>query len=416
MNRPEVLLIFQPRFEECITMLKGIAHFERINNVWTVYHDDEAISETELKWFRNRKWQGVISRHTTPELASTCLELKIPLVDLNDVELFPGIPKVRPDNARIGQVGAEHFIERGYQNFGFAGFSNLGWSCERRDGFSEAIRDAGHSCSVLDVVYPGSKTQFCDDAQIEKLSSWLRELPRPIGIMACIDLRAQQLINAAHVCKILVPEEMAILGANNDTFRCELTIPALSSVAPNAFQSGFRAASLLDDMLVGRKIDSFNHRIEPLGVVTRLSTDILAIDDQTIAEAVNFIRQNACQGVTADQVAENSHISRSLLEKKFRQFIRRSPQAEIRRVKVSKISQLLIDTDLPLKRIAEMTGFEYTEYMCVLFKRMTGLPPGEYREKMQDKAVVRSMANAGQGAAPSVEIQKAGNPVSTGQD
>jgi len=391
MKRPEVLLIFRTRFEECIAMLKGIAHFERTNNLWTTYHDDQAVAESDPKWLHNRSWQGVISRHTTSELASTCLKLKIPLVDLNDTDLFPGVPKIRPNNIQIGRLGAEHFLERGYQNFGFAGFSNLGWSGERRDGYIEALRRAGHNCRVFDVIFPGSTTPFWDDKQIEKLAAWLKELPRPIGVMACIDLRSQQLINAAHKTKILVPEEMAVLGTNNDTFRCEMTIPALSSVAPNAFQSGFRAASLLNDLLAGRKIDSFDQRIDPLGVVARHSTDILAIDDEKIAAAINFIRQNACQGVTVDQVAEHTHISRSLMETKFRKYISRSPQAEIRRVQVGKISQLLVDTELPLKRIAELTGFEYTEYMCVLFKRLIGCPPGEYRTKMQDKAVVRSI-------------------------
>jgi LacI family transcriptional regulator len=390
MNRPEVLLIFRIGLEECTAMLKGIAHFERTNNVWTAYHDDEAISETDVKWVRDRNWKGVISRHTTPKLANICRELKIPLVDMNDVDPYPGIPKIRPDNARIGQLGAEHLIGRGYRHFGFAGFSNMGWSRERRDSFTETVRLAGHDCSLFDVPYPGGSTPFWNEKQIEKLSAWLKKLPKFSAVMACNDLRAQQLITAAATSGILVPEDIAILGANNETFRCEMTIPALSSVAPNAFQSGFRAAGLLNDMLLGRKVESYDQRVEPLGVVARLSTNALAIDDDKIADAVNFIRKMACNGLTVDQVAENSHISRSLLEKKFRRYIGRSPQAEIRRVQVSRITELLIETDYPLKRIAELTGFDYTEYMSVLFKRMTGLPPGEYREKMRDKAIVRS--------------------------
>ena len=201
-------------------MLKGIAHFERINNPWTVCHDD---IDTDMRWIRNRNWQGIISRHTTPELASTCLELKIPLVDLNDVDPFPGIPKIRPDNARIGQLGAEHFLERGYRNFAFAGFSNEGWSRERRDGFTKAVRNAGHNCSIFDVDYPPKDADpFWIQDQIKKLSPWLRELPKPVGIMACMDFRALQLIEAAHAADVLVPEEIAVLGANNESFRCEM--------------------------------------------------------------------------------------------------------------------------------------------------------------------------------------------------
>src|SRR5688572_18716864 len=130
--RPQVLLIFQTRFEECTAMLKGVAHFERNHQLWTGFLDDEARTERDPLWLRSKKWDGVISRHTTPALVRACAELKLPLVDLNDIPPFPGVPKIRPDNVGIGHLGAEHFIERGHRSFGFAGFSNDGWSCERR--------------------------------------------------------------------------------------------------------------------------------------------------------------------------------------------------------------------------------------------------------------------------------------------
>jgi len=205
--------------------------------------------------------------------------------------------------------------------------------------------------------------------------------------MACVDLHAQQLISAAHTAGLLVPEEVAVLGANNDTIRCELADPALSSVAPNAFQSGYRAAALLGDLLLGIKPKSYDQRVEPLGVVTRHSTDVLAVEDRNVAAALSFIRERACYGITVNQVLEHAHASRSQMERKFRQCIGRSPQSEIRRVQLRKIRQLLLETDFPLKRIAELTGFEHMEYMCVLFKRMTGISPGSYRVRMQDKAV-----------------------------
>jgi LacI family transcriptional regulator len=387
-RKPDVLLVFLTRFEESMAMLKGIAHFERTHRLWTAFHDDMAVSERDPRWLRTKRWHGVISRHTTPEMAAACVEMRIPLVDLNDMESFPGVPKIRPDNTGIGHLGAEHFIERGYQKFGFAGFSNNLWSCERRDGFVEAVRLAGRDCAVLDVEYPGDSSPFWEEDEIRRLSDWLKALPKPIGVMGCADLRAQQLISAAHLAGILVPEEVAILGANNDTIRCELAEPALSSVAPNAFQSGYRAASLLRDLMTGQKPTVMEQRVEPLGVVTRHSTDVLAVEDRNVASALSFIRERACHGITVDQVIQHAHASRSQIERKFRHHIGRSPQSEIRRVQLRKISQLLLETDFPLKRIAELTGFEHMEYMCVLFKRFTGVSPGTYRVRMQDKATV----------------------------
>ncbi len=385
--RPQVLLIFLTRFEESMAMLRGIAHYGRTHQLWSAFHDDQARAETDPSWLRSKKWDGVISRHTTPGLAQMCARLKIPLVDMNDVAPIPGVPKIRPDNVGIGHLGAEHFLERGHSHFGFAGFSNDGWSCERRDGFVVALQLAGRKCDVFDVIYPGDLSPVWDEEQITTLANWLKRLPKPAAVMGCFDLRAQQLISAAESCNILVPEDVAILGANNDLIRCELSYPPLSSVAPNAFQSGFRAAEILAEMLSGRKPSVYDLRIDPLGVVTRPSTDALAITDRSVATAVSFIRERACQGITVEDVVKYSYASRSQLEKKFRHHLGRSPQAEIRRVQVGKIRQLLSETDFPLKKIAELAGFEYVEYMCVLFKRLSGESPGTYRKKMHSKVL-----------------------------
>ena len=366
-------------------MLKGVAHFERNHQLWTAFLDDEARTERDPQWLRSKRWDGVISRHTTLALVRACTELKLPLVDVNDTEPFPGVPKIRPDNVGIGHLGAEHFIERGYQHFGFAGFANNAWSRERRDGFVEALHLAGRKCDVLDVNYPGDLTPFWDIEQNSALVSWLKGLPKPVGIMACNDLRAQQIISAAHASEILVPEEVAILGANNETIRCELAYPPLSSVIPNAFQSGYKAAEMLAALMSKNQPASYDLRIESLGVATRPSTDVLAIGDRSVATALSFIRQNSCSGITVDEVVKNAYTSRSQLEKKFRKHLGRSPQAEIRRVQVAKIKQLLLETDYPLKRIAEIAGFEHVEYMSVVFKRLTGDSPGAYRKSTQRK-------------------------------
>jgi LacI family transcriptional regulator len=373
------------RFEECTAMLKGISQYERTHRPWLAFLDDEARAESDPRWLRNKKWHGVISRHTTPALVQNCAELKLPLVDLNDTPPFPGVPKIRPDNVGLGHLGAEHFIERGYSNFGFCGFVNEGWSRERRDGFVEGLSLVGHACDVFDVEYPGDLTPFWDAKQISVLSTWLRRLPKPVAIMTCDDMRALQVIGAAQSVGLLMPEQVAVLGVNNDSIRCDLASPPLSSVAPNAFQSGYKAADLLDRLLKGEKPDVMDLRIEPIGVTERHSTDILAIDDKNVAAALSFIREHACEGINVEQVLRPACASRSQLEKKFRRCLGRSPQAEIRRVQVAKIRQLLIETDFPLKRIAELTGFEYVEYMCVVFKRLTGDSPGSCRKKNQIK-------------------------------
>jgi LacI family transcriptional regulator len=259
------------------------------------------------------------------------------------------------------------------------------WSVERRNGFVEALSLAGNTCDVFDVDYPGDVTPFWDAKQITTLSAWLKRLPTPAAIMACNDMRALQVVSAARAANLVVPEEIAVLGTNNDTIRCELSDPPLSSVATNAFQSGYQAAEQLASLMAGQQPHVLERRIEPLGVVTRQSTDILAMGDKNVAAAVSYIRENAVRGITVDDVLRRAFASRSQLEKKFRKYIGRSPQAEIRRVQVAKIRQLLFETDFPLKKIADLAGFEHVEYMCVVFKRLIGDSPGNYRKKLQTR-------------------------------
>ncbi|RXK55322.1 helix-turn-helix domain-containing protein [Oleiharenicola lentus] len=385
MTRPKILLVFLMRFEEAARMLQGIVQHERSHRQWATFLDDEARAMSDPDFLRGEKWSGVISRHTTPALVKGCAKLGIPLVDLNDTPPFPGVPKIRPNNHAIGHLGAEHFLERGFRHFAFCGFGNEGWSCERRDGFVEALRLAGQGCDVLDVEYPGIITPDWNASQSRIIGSWLRRLPRPCAIMACVDVRAFQVIAAAQQAGLKVPEEFALLGVNNDVVRCELSDPPLSSVALNAHQSGYHAAEVLDHLLRGRAPEAMDVRIDPVGVVTRLSTDILAVGDRNVSTALNYIREHACKGLSVEEVVTHTAASRSQLEKKFRRFIGRSPQAEIRRVQLARAKELLTETDLPLKSIAGLTGFEHIEYLSVVFKRMTGESPGQYRKRTRTK-------------------------------
>ncbi len=383
--RPQVLLVFLMFHEECTPVIRGIIHYTRSHRPWRAYIDDEAMASRKPDWLREQKWTGVISRHTTPEMVKVCAEEGIPLVDMADAEPFPGVPKIRPDNHAVGHLGAEHFMERGFRTLGFSGFRNCGWSCERRDGYMEAAKLGGAQCEVLDVDYPGDLTPTWDEEQTQLLADWLTRLPKPVGVMACNDMRAFEVMAACQVANLLVPEQVAVIGANNDALRCELAFPPLSSVATDSFQSGYEAAAMLDRIMRGETVESRYLRIDPREVVVRHSSDVLAIDDRNVAAALSHIREHACDGLTVDQVLRHASASRSQLEKKFRKYLGRSPQAEIRRVQVDRIRRLLVDTDFPLKKIAELAGFEHVEYMSVVFKRISGITPGEFRRRHQGR-------------------------------
>ncbi len=381
--KPQVLLVFQARFEECAAMLRGIAQYERSHASWASCLDDIGRAGVDADWVRRHSWDGVISHETTPTLARTCAELGLPLVDLSDRPLPASVARVRADHVALGQIGAEYFLDRGYRHFAFCGYRGVGWAEERRRGFIEGVSLAGHTCAVLELDEPGDWTPFWDAIDLDALTRWTRGLPRSVAVMACDDRCAAQVVRAAEAAGLLVPEQMSVLGANDDVMRCELANPPISSVSANRFQTGYVAAQLLDDWMMGRSTQPRDVCVEALGVVTRKSTDALAVTDRMVAKAIRFIAEHACRGISVDDVLREVLVSRSKLESRFRRHLGRSPQVEIRRVQVARITELLLQTDLPLSEIAEQTGFVHTEYMCVVFKRLTGEAPGRYRRKNQ---------------------------------
>lgn len=197
--------------------------------------------------------------------------------------------------------------------------------------------------------------------------------------MACYDYCGRQVLNACRRLGIAVPDEVAVIGVDNDDILCDLADPPMSSVIPNTYRTGYEAAALLARMMAGESVKAEAHLIAPLGVATRQSTDVLAIDDRNIAAAVRFIREHACEGIGVKDVLKAAPQSRRLLECRFKKLIGRTPHEEIVRVQLNHVKLLLAESDLSLEQISERAGFAHVEYLNAKFHREEGLPPGRYR-------------------------------------
>jgi LacI family transcriptional regulator len=208
--------------------------------------------------------------------------------------------------------------------------------------------------------------------------------------MTSNDVRGQQVLDACKRVNLAVPEEVAVLGVDNDEILCKLCHPPLSSIAPNAELVGYEAAAMLDRLMAGAPTPKSRSLIEPKGVITRQSTDILAIDDSEVAAVVRFIREQSCRGCSMNEVMRYTRLSRSLLERRFRRSLGHSPQAEIRAIQIKRVKEMLSGSDLSLADIANIAGYRHPEYMSVVFKRETGHTPGEYRKAAQPKEVPSS--------------------------
>jgi LacI family transcriptional regulator len=217
------------------------------------------------------------------------------------------------------------------------------------------------------------------DRQRRQLAAWVAALPKPIAVLAANDVCGTRLIDACRSANIRIPEQVAVLGVDNDEVLCRLTSPPLSSIDLDTSTIGYQAAQLLDDLMNGRPSPADSQWMLPRAVVGRQSTDAMAIEDEDLAEALSFIREYACQGIGVDDVLQRVTISRATLERKFAAGLGRTPGSEILRVRLERIRHLLHETTYPLDRIAALTGFKNPAHLSVVFKRETGHSPREYR-------------------------------------
>jgi LacI family transcriptional regulator len=365
-------------------LLRGIIRYRRTHRPWSVFFELRELGASPPPWLADWQGDGIICRPTTPALAEQLRKKRIPVVNLNDVHTGLGLPLIESDQEGIGRLAAEHLLERGFRHFGFCGFTGHEWSSKRQQGFASRLTQSGGILAVYRSPWGGPSAHPWEQEQ-GQIGDWLRALPRPAGIMACNDMRGQHVLDACQRVQLSVPEEIAVIGVDDDVLLCELSDPPLSSVVPNAERIGYEAATLLDRLMAGEKPAQREWRVAALGVTTRQSTDVLAIDDPQVAAALRYIREQACSGATVADVLRQVPLSRTILERRFRKYLGRSPQGEIRAVQLKRIRQLLAETDLRLDRIAELAGFEHSEYMSVVFKRQTGQTPGQYRRQAQGR-------------------------------
>ena len=366
-------------------ILDGVSQYIREHGPWTVYIEQRSLQDDMPPWIGRWNGNGIISRASTPESARKVLETGIPTVDLNDQVRDIGLPQVHADHAAIARLAADHLLERGFRHFAFFGFPVFEWSERRHDAFAHRVREAGgrlHEAPHTQPVSWGHQQASWED-EIVHVAAWIDKLPKPLGVMAGNDIRGMQLLDACRLAGVAVPEEVAVVGVDNEELVCQLAYPPLSSVVPDARRVGYEAAGLLDRMMNGEDASELLTLIPPLGVVTRQSSDVTAIDDPRLADAVRFIREHACRGIRVDDVLDHVSMSRSMLQRLFQKTLRKTILDAIVEVRLQRVRELLSQTDLSLDEIAERTGFAYPEYLSTCFRKHDGKTPSAFRRETQ---------------------------------
>jgi len=378
---PKVILLLETSRAYGRGVLRGITKYSRLHGPWVFYSEPGGL-EKALPKMRHWGADGIIMRDSGK--GSEALKLGVPIiVSVHLKEHIKGTPFIDTNGVRIGRMPAEHLIDRGFRHFAFCGFDDLHWSRNRCENFSKRIAESGFETAIY--KQPRSRAKRLWENEQAIMVHWLKSLPKPIGLMACNDDRGRHVSEACKIAGLAVPEQVAIVGVDNDELVCELSDPPLSSVALNVQKGGYEAAELMDKLMNGEKPKKQTIIIEPTHIVTRQSTDILAIEDHEVAEAVRFIRQHSKEPIRVDDVVDAVALSRRILEKRFRKILGRSVLCEIRRVRVGQIVRMLVSTNLPISYIASSLGYPSVDHFARYFRKERAMTPLAYRKKFGNK-------------------------------
>ena len=359
-------------------LLDGVVAWQREHELWSIYLPEQERGAAPPSWLRSWKGDGVIARIENDAIAKSVRRLRIPVVDVSAARMVTGIPWVETDDHAIARLAVDHLFERGFRNIAFCGEAPFNWSVWREEHVCALAQQAGVSCSIY-RSRSRYEPQYSWNSEKRRLHGWLRRLPKPVGVVACYDIKGQQILDACRELEIAVPEQIAVIGVDNDTALCELCTPSLTSIAPDTRRTGYVAAGMLDRLMHGENVTGSATRICPLGVHERRSTDTVAVDDPDVREALQFIRQNATTDINVSDVVRQVGVSRRVLESRFRRIVGHTPHREIERVRIRRIRQLLVETTLSIESIAARTGYSCPDYLHVAFKRVTGQTLGEFR-------------------------------------
>jgi LacI family transcriptional regulator len=297
----------------------------------------------------------------------------IPMVSVENSPL--PIHQVIPDDRLIGKMAAEHLLSLGLKTIAYAGMLGIPFSDARRDAMAETAREQGAQL----LVYPeacNAVTVYTDD-----YASWLEALPLPCGLLLVSSARATGTLIQCERLGIRVPEDLAVLGVEEDPMLCQLTNPPLSAIDHNTERVGYEAAALLDRLLAGEQIPPEVTWIPPRGVVTRQSTEMLATQDEGVVRAVRYIREHVEESLTVKQLLRHVPVGRRTLEQAFKRHLGRTIADEIRRQKIAQARQLLVQTTLGMADVAVRAGFSSASHMTHVFKRELGVGPAEFRSE-----------------------------------
>lgn len=384
---PHVALLIETSREYARGLLRGVARYQQEHGPWSIYFEPHGLDDPPPEWLVGWKGDGILARVNNREMADTILATGIPSVDVRGALSDLGLPFIGVDNKPVASLAYDHLRDLGLRNFAFCGTPrgenpNQDLRC---DYFVKLVEQDGYSCSTWLGEQQRQRAPTWEEQQ-QQIATWLQELTKPVGIMTCHDDRGQQVLDACRRASVAVPDDAAVISVDNDPHLCNLCTPTMTSIDVNPSLIGYEAAALLDRLMQNEPpAQQVTLLGPPRGIAPRRSTDTLLIEDQEVATAIRYIRENATEGVRVADVIALATKAPSTLERRVKKMLGRTIKAEITRVRLARAKLLLSETGFTVAKIAERTGFAEPKYFCEVFRKHEGVTATEYRKRFRDE-------------------------------
>lgn len=363
--------------------IDGITAYSKEHGPWRLVLQADTARHQVEPWLQRWKPDGVVARITNARMAASLRKLGVPVIDMLDESGDTGIPRVVGDDREAVRRIVDHLLDRHFRHFAFVGRHDRCFAQQRLEHVRDSIRTlqratkhrGGAQFTFAEIMLPWKSMPHMH----VELADWLRALPKPVGVIACNDVWGVQVLRVCNEFDLRVPDEIAVIGMDDDPVMCRTCMPTLSSIGTSARAIGYRAAATIHGMITRGDVPPMRTLVEPGVVRVRASTDTFAIPDADVVAAIRFLRTHACEHLKITQVAAKLGVSRRTLERDFAEHVGHSPAAEITRAQLERVRELLIATDLALPVVARRAGFFHAKTLHRLFKKQFGATLGEYR-------------------------------------
>lgn len=365
----------------CRGVIRGIRAYAVAKSDWAFRNGAPELQV--IPYLRDWRPHGIIANLFDRQVTRELMRLRKPIVDTACA--LPGlkVPMVDVDHRLVGQMAADYFLAKNFRHFAFFGSGSSDYARIREDSFRQRLAEAGYTAfSCYGEYLHRVPTMTGWKKMDQQVRRWLQKLPKPVAILASNDVPARNLSDMCAQLGIQIPDKVALLGVDDDDLECTLASPPLSSIALPAERIGYEAARLLDRMMAGETVPKEPLFLPPTRVVTRQSTDTMAINDSLVLEALEFIRRHATENINVYTVVLETAAGRRELERRFRKVLGRSILDEIRTMRVERAKELLSNTHLAMPAIARQSGFSNPQRLAIVFRRMTGMAPTLFRRQV----------------------------------